>query len=317
MKKTVIFIVSVAMLAAILCACGKPKQEQALKIGLLGIDDSVPFFVAEQEGLFEKYGVDAELLTFGSGQAQSAAMEAGELDCMMTDMVVQALLMKAGTDVRTVSIAFGNVPDEGRFLVVSAPGSGITTPEDLIGATVAISDNTMMDYLFEQFEDIEGLDRAQITTVSMPDLMLRLEALLDGSGIDAAILPDPLASYAVSGGANIVIDDTLLGVNLSQSVIIANGSVIDNNSEAVAGMLSAVWEAMTLLNENPEQYRALCLETAHVPEEISANYPSPFYSPGTLPSGENVSRVMDWMASRDLIDQAFAYDQVVDNRYIP
>ena len=36
-----------------LCANAEP-----LKVGLLRIDDSFPFYVAEQEGLFEKHNVD-------------------------------------------------------------------------------------------------------------------------------------------------------------------------------------------------------------------------------------------------------------------
>ncbi len=72
----------------------------------------------------------------------------------------------------------------------------------------------MMDYLVEQYETVLNLNKTAITTVNMPDLMLRTTTLLEGKDIDAAILPDPLAAYAVAEGANVVIDDTQLGEKL-------------------------------------------------------------------------------------------------------
>jgi hypothetical protein len=59
--------------------------------------------------------------------------------------------------------------------------------------------------------------------------MLRTTTVLEGKDIDAAILPDPLAAFALAEGANVVIDDTTLGVNLSQSVVAVTSEAIDEN----------------------------------------------------------------------------------------
>lgn len=219
-------LISAAVLGmVVLTGCGvndaAPQEETAepLRVGMLRVDDSFPFYVAEKEGLFEKHNVNVELKEFSNARDQSTALQGGELDVLMTDPVVTALSIKGGTDIRIVAMALGAVPEEGRFMVVSAPESGITAPEQLAGKKIAISTNTMMDYLVEQYETVLGLDKAAIDTVNMPDLMLRATTLLEGKDIDAAILPDPLASFAVMNGANVVIDDTQLDVNLSQSVI--------------------------------------------------------------------------------------------------
>ena len=220
MKKIIsVLLIFILMLGLVGCGNDKTAQEKNVKIGLLRIDDSIPFYVAQEEGLFEKHQVNVELLSFSSSSDQSVAMEAGELDMAMNDMIVQSLMKKNGTDTKIVQLSFGATPEEGRFVVVANPNSQIKTPKDLEGKKVAISTNTMMDYLFEQFEQIYGLDGTKIEKINMPNLMLRVEALLAGNDIDAAILPDPLASYAIHSGATIVIDDSLLTENLSQSVI--------------------------------------------------------------------------------------------------
>lgn len=100
--------------ALMLTACqGSPSgsnDKKTYKIGVLRIDDSLPLYTAETEKLFAKHGVDVQVIEFSSAADQQKAMEAGELDGMMTDMIVTALLKKAGTDVRVVAMALGAVP---------------------------------------------------------------------------------------------------------------------------------------------------------------------------------------------------------------
>ena len=73
----------------------------------------------------------------------------------------------------------------------------------------------MMDYLMNQYEQELGIPASEVHTVQMPNLALRTEAVLAGKDIQAAILPDPLAAYAVQQGAHVVIDDTKLQKNYS------------------------------------------------------------------------------------------------------
>jgi len=62
--------------------------------------------------------------------------------------------------------------------------------------------------------------------VNIPKLTLRLDAVMEGKDIQAAILPDPLAIEAVERGCGTVIDDTKLGKNYSQSVFTLRRSIL-------------------------------------------------------------------------------------------
>ena len=292
------------------------QNVEPITVGLMRIDDSFPFYVAEKEGLFEKHGVTVELQNFSSARDLSTALQGGELDALMTDPVVTALSLKGGTDVRIVAMALGAVPEEGHFLVISAPESGITSPEQLEGRNIAISNNTMMDYLVEQYENTLGLDKTAITTVNMPDLMLRTTTLLEGTEIDAAILPDPLAAYAVAEGANVVIDDTKLDENFSQSVVTVTADAIQNNRAAVDAMLDAYNEAIELINANPDEYRTFALECANVPEALAETYPTPSFTAESIPDEAAIAQVNSWMVERGLLDKAYTYTEMVDTSFI-
>lgn len=291
-------------------------QDEPITVGLLRIDDSFPFYVAEKEGLFEKHGVQVAIKEFSSGRDQATALQGGELDVLMTDPVVTALSLKGGSDIRIVATALGAVPEEGRFLIVSAPDSGITAPEQLEGKTLAISNNTMMDYLVDQYAALLSLDKSAMNTVNMPDLMLRTTTLLEGKEIDAAILPDPLAAYAVAEGANVVIDDTKLGENFSQSVIAATTEAIDNKQEQLAAMLDAYNEAVEMINANPERYQAFALECARVPDVLAETYQTPTFTVNAIPAEADIRLVNDWLVERGLLEKAYTYEEMVDSRFV-
>ena len=289
--------------------------DDVIRVGVLKIADSLPVFAAEQEGMFEEAGLNVEVYPFASSADQSKAVEAGELDVVMNDMVVQSLMKKAETDTKVVSLAFGATQEEGRFVVVAAPDSGITEPEDLEGKRVAISTNTMMEYLMKQYENYFSLDSESIELVNMPDLMLRVETLLSGNDIDAAILPDPLASFALAQGGISVIDDTTLDENFSQSVYLATDDFLTNHKAALDGFMDVLFQAMTDINENPDKYRDLLMEKASVPEELRDTYPMPTYSPGTVPTEQEVARLEAWLVENQLLDKVYSYYDLVDTTY--
>ena len=109
---------------------GEAETRGPVRIGVLQIADSFPLYVAVEEGLFQKHGLDVEIIEFQSASDQSVAYEAGELDGMMTDMIVQSLINKSSAEdgMKTVAMAFGGDASEGRFIVASAPDSGISAP---------------------------------------------------------------------------------------------------------------------------------------------------------------------------------------------
>lgn len=313
-KKIFAIILSLTMIVS-LAACTNSDKNQIVKIGLLSIDDSLPFFMAEELGLYEKHNVDVELYTFQSAADKEAALEAGEIDGDMTDLVVTALIRKGGTGVQIVSNALGAVPSEGRFMLLAAPESGITEPNDLAGKEVAVGNNTIVHYLSDTILAKAGLDDSEIKSTNIPALSLRLEALLNGT-VDAAVLPDPLASLAVAQGAICVFDDTKSEDNLSQSIVLFRDDSLEKKHAEIGRCMDAYFEAMEYINEHPEakDVRDAILKFTSIPETLFDSYKTPTYSPATLPSEEVINSTMNWMLKKGLLDSVYTYtDLVIDS----
>jgi NitT/TauT family transport system substrate-binding protein len=147
--------------------------------------------------------------------------------------------------------------------------------------------------------------------VNIPKLTLRLDLLMEGSDIQAAILPDPLAIEAESRGCLAVIDDTKLGKNYSQSVITLRKSLIEDDAGTLEAFRTAYNEAIGRINADPESFLDLFYEKANVAEPLQGRYTVPSYTPDCVPSQEDVARIQDFMVNKGLLEEPFSYEDMV------
>ncbi len=61
--------------------------QESLKIGVLLIEDSVPFYIAEQEDFYAQENLEVELIPFLSALERDSALTAGAIDGAITDPV--------------------------------------------------------------------------------------------------------------------------------------------------------------------------------------------------------------------------------------
>lgn len=310
----------VISLAILITGCSAPKasapksQSKPVKIGVLPIEDNLPFYVAEKDGLYTKEGVQIELISFASALERDTALQAGQIDGEVADILAVALLKKMGTDVKIVSIGLGATPEEGRFAILSSPKSKIHSVADLKGATLGISQNSIIDYVSDQMITDKGVSLNDVKKLSIPKMPVRLDMLLSDQ-INAACLPDPLAALAQAKGAHLIVDDTYR--NISQTVFLFRTQSIKENPDGIKALVKIYGSAGQALSHNPDQYRSLFLEKAQIPKEIQESYKTPSFSKLQLPTEDEISSVMKWMVDRKLIPQAYSYQELVDPNLLP
>lgn len=321
----VLGILSILLSLAILvsgCAATKaPADNQptksvgkTVKIGVLPIEDNLPFYVAEKDGLYAKEGVQVELVSFASALERDTALQAGQIDGEVADMVAVALLKKIGTDVKIASIGLGATPKEGRFAILSSPKSSIKDLAGLKGATLGISQNSIIDYVSDQMLLDKGVMLNDVKKMSIPKMPVRLDMLLSDQ-INTACLPDPLAALAEAKGAHLIIDDTYR--NISQTVFLFRTQSIQENPEGVKATVRVYGSAGQAFSKNPDQYRSLFLEKAQVPTKLKESYQTPTFSKLQLPTEEEINSIMKWMLDKKLIPQAYGYQDLVDSSLLP
>lgn len=301
------------VMSLLLTACGR-QEDGTLRMALLPIMDTLPFYVAEQQGFFADEAIEVVLLPAKSAQERDALMQAGEVDGMLTDLPGVGIFDRDEPQLKVVAIARKAYPNSPLFRVLAAPESGITTPAQLAGVEIAISQNTVIEYITDRLLTLSGVPADQIAIQEISAIPVRFEQLMAGQ-IQAATLPDPLAQGAIAAGANLVVDDSQF-TDYAQSVLVFGVGAIKDKPETILKFLNAWDRAAAELNGNPEAYRALLIEQGRVPESIQGSYSMPPFPQREITSEAQWADIVDWLLAKGLIDRAIPYTDAIDDSFL-
>jgi NitT/TauT family transport system substrate-binding protein len=301
------------------CAVAQPTPQPEvvapLKLGLIPVLDTLPFYIAEMNGYFEEAGVEVQAVPAASPVERDQLMQAGAIDGMLNELSSTAVFNRTGKQLQIVATARAATKDGPVFRILAAPNSGIVKPGDLAGVPIGISKNTVIEYLTERILEAEGLAAKDIVGESVPAIPERFQLLMEGR-LKAATLPDPMASAALQAGATLVIDDSAYP-QYSLSVLSFSAKTLETNAEAVRRFMQAWDKAVAELNANPEAYRALFLEKVRVPESVQATYKVPPFPRGQVPSAEQWADVLVWLKAKGLLDADVKYEDSVTTSFLP
>lgn len=286
----------------------------SLKIGVLQIEDVVPLYVARQHDYYRKEGVDVSLVPFLSALERDSALAAGAIDGAITDPIGAILFDQGRGLIRITSLGLGRTPAEGIFAILAAPGSAIHRIDDLRHVEIAVSTATIIDYVTERLLTSSGLAADDIRTIDVKKMPIRMQMLLSGA-VQAATLPEPLASIAVGNGARILISDDHADASLSQTVLVFRTAVLTERPEDVAAFFRAYASGVAALNARPANYRDLVVQVGRIPPDLTPHYPIATYPlPRPFPR-ELYQPVMDWLSNRGLVE-ALPYETMVATDFL-
>jgi NitT/TauT family transport system substrate-binding protein len=299
------------------CSRSQPvsQRQQTIKFGILPNEEVLPLYVAQQDGYFQKRGLKVDLLLFHSAAERDAAVQAGAVDGAEGDMIAVTLLRQGGTPVKAVSLALGANNVEGRFALLAAPGSKLTL-DQLKGKTLAISNNTIIEFVADELLKLNGQDSSQMKKVFVPKMPLRLEMLLQKQ-VDTALLPDPLATLAQLKGATVLLDDTKQSINISQSVLFFSDKTITGKRQAITDFLLAFNDGAQQATKHPDKYRNLFNDKVQIPVELQKSFPVTKFSSLQAPGRDNVNMVLSWMKGNKLLKSNLRYQDLVTSDLLP
>lgn len=297
------------LLCLLLLLAAPAFAAQPLKVGTLLIEDAVPLYIAEQEGLYTGSGVEVQLVPFLSALERDSALIAGSIDAAISDPVGALLLDKGRGLLKMTTLCLGAEPGEGVFAILAAPQSGLQTIDELKGVAVAVSSATIIEYITEKLLQERGFADTDIQTIDIKNMPIRLQMLLSGH-VRAATLPEPLASIAAGRGARVLASDADSETSLSQTVMVFRVQTLIRNQAMVAAFFQAYRKAVRAVNDDPEKYRALFVDKGRIPADLAATYPIPRY-PEPIPFSRTLYQpVHDWLVVRQLIEP-LAYEEMV------
>lgn len=292
-----------------------PAESVTIRLALLRILDTLPMYVAQEEGLFAARGIQVEFIPVGSAAERDQVIVAGQADGMINEVVSTLLYNKEQIQVQIVRFARTATSSAAQYSVLASPQSGISTPDGLKGIEIGISQGTVIEYITDRLLQAEGLSSSDIKIIAVPKIDVRMNLLSSGE-LKAATLPDPFSSLAIQGGAVVVTDDSK-HPQYGYSTIAFRKAFIDENPEAVRAFLSAIEEATAMINANPEQWQDLLTNLQMIPAPLEGSYKITPYPTAGVPSEEQWNDVMAWAKEKALIPGDVSYADSVNASFLP
>ncbi len=241
-------------------------------------------FVAKDEGIFQKHGLDVTLIP-----TQNSSMLPGTLG-KQVDIAFSTppdLLKSAasGLDVAMICAASIETGANHNVELIVRKNSGITTIADLKGRIVAtptigaVIHVATLYWLRKSGVDVNSIRAVEVPFPNMADQ-------LTSKRVDAVETVQPFAGQLLESGNNATLGDPTLQVSdpALQTMWIAQGAWARANPNVVAAWTASIRSAIDFIKQNPAEARTVLGRYTHLPAAVVERIPIPVYETSVSPA---------------------------------
>ncbi len=242
----------------IIALFASPVRAEPIKIAYSGVSASgTPVWLAKEEGIFAKHGLEAELITVRSAPLQVTALVSNEVQFVRGSA---SSMLTAAAQGAKLKILFSLFAERASYDFLVSPS--ITYPRDLKGKKIGVQDFSGLLWTLTMLSLREmGLDpqRDNINIQAIGDSSVIAQSLATGI-IDAAPL-DKLQSVKLQGlGIKVLFD--LSRIPFPSSPLMSAESFIQKNPQVVENFIKALIEASVIMRAQKE--RGLAVLQRHI-----------------------------------------------------
>ena len=266
-----------ALLVLAAGSAAAPAQNAKLRIGYSPIAEFMPAFVAKEQGIFARHGLDVEFVPIALNSNIPAALMARSIEIGGPNVAVFLQAADGGLELVAVS---GNT-------LISKPNAAIafvmredvafSGPKSLEGRKIAMPGiGSSVDVLFRQWMRSEGADPAKVTYVELPSA--QINDVLRAKSVDGAVVVEPFLTRVLQAQSAKVaarFTDAVLKGSVPAILYTAQRGWAAQNPKQVAAFRAAIREGIEFAKANPEKARAAVGVYIKLPEAVLAALPFP------------------------------------------
>jgi NitT/TauT family transport system substrate-binding protein len=244
----------------------------------------LPLYVAIDEGIYAKNGLNVRKVTAGSGAAGVAAVIGGHADFSLQDPMTAVLADKKGASVISVAMVVNGVP----VWIITPPHSSVQALSDLSGKTVstALAPSTST-YLLQRL-----LKQKEMSSTSVQQVQIGTELAPVAAGrAAAAALYEPQVDEGIASGYKPVYSfATQYPGGYAFSVFDTLASTIKDKPKMVQAFVTSTNEAEALIYKSPATARTVAeKEFPSLPKAVVDNAVDRLISQHVYPASADIS----------------------------
>lgn len=273
-RRLYVFGLVLLLIGLVACAVpsppAQPAQQQKLTRVRIGTQPWIgygPWWIAQDEGLFEKHGLQVGLVDFVEDKEVNAALASGEMDAANLATHTAVKLFAAGLDIRIILLEDASY--EADAVLASA---GIDSIKDLNDEDVAYEEGATSDLLINYALTQNDMSLSDINPVNMPASDAG-SALIAGR-VNAAVTYEPYISTALAENSDIqVLYTAAERPGLISDVLTVHTSFLEEQPETARALLQVWDEAMAFYRSNPDEGQAIIARNVgSSPEELATAF---------------------------------------------
>lgn len=274
------------------------KENLSLKVGVMPAVDSAPILFADKKGYFKELGLDVDVQVYTNAMNRQSALQSGELDGAMTDVIALVNNVENGFDIKVTTSTDGVFP----FLIKK----DFEEKKDIKAGMMEVS---VTNYL----SDRNLVDKYNVEKVYINEIPARLEMISKGV-LDMAVVPEPMASQGELNGLTkklIENDD-----EFSPDIMVFTEKAIKNNEKAIKLFHEAYNKAVEEITRNDSEAREILIESLKLKPEIKDKIILPKYNKARVPSEEYLQSIMDWNEKVLKKKINLKYEDLVEGKFV-
>lgn len=303
MRKNALLMLVLLLAASPVCAA----EKLTVMLDWFPNIDHLPLYVAQQEGIFTKAGLDVAILTPSDTADALKLATTGKVDIAVSYEPQAIVAASQGLPVTVV----GRLVEHPLGVLLFLDGKGIIKPSDLAGRKIGYTVPGMEDILLKAFAEKNGI--GSYTPVNVGFTII--PSLVSGK-VDAIM--GPYKNYEAvelkeKGYGAGYFEPAQWGIpDYDELVFISGKDVFKKKTEALLSFVAAVGEAIELTRQNPD--RALAAYFTAVPEADRDMEAKAFRVTLPLYASSQVNDTHRWQTFADFALQCGLIEKAVDVR---
>jgi NitT/TauT family transport system substrate-binding protein len=270
--------------ALLVASAALPAAAQKIVYGFSASTAFANAFVAANEGIFKKHGLDVEMKLVPNSATTPAALMAGSLQIATPTAPNTMQAVDQGLDL--VVLAGGGYYTKGMddVAIIVSPNSPIKVAKDFEGKRVSTPGlNAFLHVLFRKWMKENGGDYKKVTFTE--NAFAQSIDVLRAGQVDGVLAVQPFLSRALETNTGRVVSHYIaeLEGETQSGWHVASRKWADANPKQVAAFKAAIAEASALAAKDPAIVRKANLVYIPFPADVQAKFSDPKFKPVITP----------------------------------
>jgi ABC-type nitrate/sulfonate/bicarbonate transport system substrate-binding protein len=238
-----------------------PEKVERLRVGLLPDSISALLYIAREQGLFKRHGLDVVFENYQAGAYAVNDLLADKIDVATAIEFVLVLQGFKREDLRSI----GTISSSDTIEVIARKDRKIGKPEDLKGKIVGSSKGTATDFFLSTFLSFNNIHPGEIRTVDVKPADV-LTALSEGK-IDAAVSFSPFSGLIKRSLAGRSLSWPAQGGRDFYYLLITREELVSSRPGVIDNLLRGLLEAEEFLMKHEREAQDMMKRILNIDQE--------------------------------------------------